>query len=189
MTPLNIAFWGGLYEPAQPILRQVAVNPLEMFLHVFLLLGLPLAIGTFGVALLAGFHCAGAPADEIFSRFSSSCSSCWRRWRRTGNIFCQLCRHGGRRGVRAQRVGAGHGLWPRLARRSARNATGARCRSSAASRTPASASSSYSISSTASAAWRWSRPGGASGISSPGCRWRRSGRSGPHREVRWQNRR
>jgi len=45
MTPVNIAFWGGLYEPAQPILRQVAVNPLEMFLHVFLLLGLPLAAG------------------------------------------------------------------------------------------------------------------------------------------------
>jgi BASS family bile acid:Na+ symporter len=45
MTPLNIAFWGGLYEPAQPILRQVAVNSMEMFLHVFLLLGLPLAAG------------------------------------------------------------------------------------------------------------------------------------------------
>lgn len=45
MTPVNIAFWGGLYAPAQPILRQVAVNPLEMFLHVFLLLGLPLAAG------------------------------------------------------------------------------------------------------------------------------------------------
>jgi len=47
MTPLNIAFWGGLYAPAQAILRQVAVNPLEMFLHVLLLLGLPLAIGLF----------------------------------------------------------------------------------------------------------------------------------------------
>jgi BASS family bile acid:Na+ symporter len=47
MTPFNIAFWGGLYEPAQPILRQVAVNPLDMFLHVFLLLGLPLAAGLF----------------------------------------------------------------------------------------------------------------------------------------------
>ena len=47
MTPLNIAFWGGLYAPAQPLLRQVAVNPLEMFLHVFLLLGLPLAAGLF----------------------------------------------------------------------------------------------------------------------------------------------
>lgn len=47
MTPLNIAFWGGLYAPAQPLLRQVAVNPIEMFVHVFLLLGLPLVAGLF----------------------------------------------------------------------------------------------------------------------------------------------
>jgi BASS family bile acid:Na+ symporter len=45
MTPLNIAFWGAQYAPAQALLRQVAVNPLEMFLNVFLLLGLPLAAG------------------------------------------------------------------------------------------------------------------------------------------------
>ncbi len=47
MTPVNIAFWGGRYEPAQPILRAVAVNPVEMFLHVLLLLGLPLAAGLY----------------------------------------------------------------------------------------------------------------------------------------------
>ena len=47
MTPVNIAFWGGLYAPAQPLLRSVAVNPIEMFLHVLLLLGLPLAAGLF----------------------------------------------------------------------------------------------------------------------------------------------
>jgi bile acid:Na+ symporter, BASS family len=47
MTPLNIAFWGGLYAPAQPLLRQVAVNSVEMFLHVLLLLGLPLVAGLF----------------------------------------------------------------------------------------------------------------------------------------------
>lgn len=45
MTPLNIAFWGGLHEPARSILRQVAVSPVEMFVHVLLLLGLPLAAG------------------------------------------------------------------------------------------------------------------------------------------------
>ncbi|MFO1220148.1 MAG: bile acid:sodium symporter family protein [Burkholderiaceae bacterium] len=45
MTPLNIAFWGARYEPAQAILRQVAVDPLEMCLHVLLLLGVPLAAG------------------------------------------------------------------------------------------------------------------------------------------------
>lgn len=55
MTPLNIAFWGGLYGPAQPILRQVAVNPLEMFTHVFLLLGLPLAAGLFVSRRWPGF--------------------------------------------------------------------------------------------------------------------------------------
>jgi BASS family bile acid:Na+ symporter len=47
MTPLNVAFWGGLYGPAQPILRAVSVNPLEMFAHVLLLLGAPLAAGLF----------------------------------------------------------------------------------------------------------------------------------------------
>jgi bile acid:Na+ symporter, BASS family len=45
MTPANVAFWGGMYAPAQPILREVAVNPLEMLVHVFLLLGFPLALG------------------------------------------------------------------------------------------------------------------------------------------------
>jgi bile acid:Na+ symporter, BASS family len=45
MTPLNIAFWGAQYAPARAILRQVAVDPLEMGAHVLLLLGLPLALG------------------------------------------------------------------------------------------------------------------------------------------------
>jgi bile acid:Na+ symporter, BASS family len=45
MTPLNVAFWGAQYAPAKAILRQVAVDPLEMGLHVLLLLGLPLAAG------------------------------------------------------------------------------------------------------------------------------------------------
>ena len=45
MTPLNIAFWGAQYAPAQSILRQVAVDPVEMGGHVLLLLGLPLAAG------------------------------------------------------------------------------------------------------------------------------------------------
>ncbi len=45
MTPLNIAFWGSLYPPSQAILREVAVNPVEMLVVVFFLLGLPLALG------------------------------------------------------------------------------------------------------------------------------------------------
>jgi BASS family bile acid:Na+ symporter len=55
MTPANIAFWGAQYGPAQPILRQVAVNPLEMLVHVLLLLGLPLAAGLYVSRRCPGF--------------------------------------------------------------------------------------------------------------------------------------
>lgn len=45
MTPLNFAFWGSLYPPAQALLRKIALNPLDLMATVFLLLGLPLALG------------------------------------------------------------------------------------------------------------------------------------------------
>ncbi len=47
MTPVNVSFWGGLYAPAAPLLRSVAVDPVEMLTHVSLLLGLPLVAGVF----------------------------------------------------------------------------------------------------------------------------------------------
>ena len=67
MTPVNIAFWGGLYAPAQPLLRQVAVNPLEMFLHVLLLLGLPLAAGLFVTRHWPRFSARAQKPMKIFS--------------------------------------------------------------------------------------------------------------------------
>jgi BASS family bile acid:Na+ symporter len=67
MTPVNIAFWGGLYAPAQPILRQVAVNPLEMFMHVLLLLGLPLATGLFVSRRWPRFTARARKPMKIFS--------------------------------------------------------------------------------------------------------------------------
>jgi len=67
MTPFNIAFWGGLYEPAQPILRQVAVNPVEMFVHVLLLLGLPLAAGLFVSRRWPGFTARARKPFKILS--------------------------------------------------------------------------------------------------------------------------
>jgi BASS family bile acid:Na+ symporter len=67
MTPVNIAFWGGLYAPAQPILRQVAVNPLEMFMHVLLLLGLPLAAGLFVSRRWPRFTARARKPMKIFS--------------------------------------------------------------------------------------------------------------------------
>jgi len=45
MTPLNLSLWGGLNPDTAKILRIVALDPLDMLLAVFLLLGLPMAVG------------------------------------------------------------------------------------------------------------------------------------------------
>lgn len=45
MTPLNLQFWGSLYEPTGILLREVAISPFEMIKLVVLLLGLPLILG------------------------------------------------------------------------------------------------------------------------------------------------
>lgn len=45
MTPLNLSLWGGLNPETNAILRIVALDPLDMLLAVFLLLGLPMAAG------------------------------------------------------------------------------------------------------------------------------------------------
>lgn len=45
MTPLNLSLWGGLNPETANILRIVALDPLDMLLAVFLLLGLPMAVG------------------------------------------------------------------------------------------------------------------------------------------------
>jgi len=45
MTPLNLAFWGNLYEPTAEILRTVELNPFTLAKLVALILGLPLIAG------------------------------------------------------------------------------------------------------------------------------------------------
>jgi len=47
MTPLNLAFWGNLYEPISVILKSVSVEPIEMVKLVGLILGVPLVLGMF----------------------------------------------------------------------------------------------------------------------------------------------
>lgn len=44
-TPLNLQFWGGLYEPTQLILQNVAIEPWQMVKLVALLLAVPLILG------------------------------------------------------------------------------------------------------------------------------------------------
>lgn len=45
MTPFNLQFWGGLYEPTYLILKTVELNPYELFKLVLLILGIPLVLG------------------------------------------------------------------------------------------------------------------------------------------------
>jgi BASS family bile acid:Na+ symporter len=45
LTPLNIAFWGNLYEPSRAILQATAIDPRQIALTVTLMLILPLILG------------------------------------------------------------------------------------------------------------------------------------------------
>jgi BASS family bile acid:Na+ symporter len=45
MTPLNLAFWGSLNPDTAPILKSVSLSPMDVFITVFIILGIPLAIG------------------------------------------------------------------------------------------------------------------------------------------------
>jgi len=45
MTPLNISFWGRLNPATADILKQVSLNPWDLFVTVFFILGIPLIVG------------------------------------------------------------------------------------------------------------------------------------------------
>ena len=45
LTPLNFALWGGLYLKSSPLLREITIDPWQMFQTVFILLGIPLILG------------------------------------------------------------------------------------------------------------------------------------------------
>lgn len=45
MTPFNLAFWGGLYEPTAQLLRQVALSPLDLLLTICTILLAPVLLG------------------------------------------------------------------------------------------------------------------------------------------------
>lgn len=45
MTPLNLAIWGSLNPDTAPILRDVHLNPMDVFTTIFLILGIPMILG------------------------------------------------------------------------------------------------------------------------------------------------
>ena len=45
MTPLNFSLWGSLYPPAQNLLQQIALSPLDLLQTIVLILGVPMSLG------------------------------------------------------------------------------------------------------------------------------------------------
>ena len=45
LMPLNFAFWGSLHPTAAPLLRSIALDPLEMGGHIVVIIGLPFVLG------------------------------------------------------------------------------------------------------------------------------------------------
>lgn len=45
MTPLNLTLWGSLNPATAEILRDVSLSPLDVFVTIFLILGIPLILG------------------------------------------------------------------------------------------------------------------------------------------------
>jgi BASS family bile acid:Na+ symporter len=45
LMPLNFAFWGGMHPTAAPLLRTIALDPIEMVGHILLIIGLPFVLG------------------------------------------------------------------------------------------------------------------------------------------------
>lgn len=43
--PLNLAFWGSLHPTAAPLLRSIALDPMQMLLHILMIIGVPFVLG------------------------------------------------------------------------------------------------------------------------------------------------
>lgn len=66
-TPLNFAFWGGLYSATSPYLRPIEIDPMDMFRTVIILLGIPVALG---IAFSHKFPVLTEKIKKHISRFS-----------------------------------------------------------------------------------------------------------------------
>jgi len=47
MTPFNLALWGSLNPETAKILKQVSLSPFDVFVNIFIILGIPLILGLF----------------------------------------------------------------------------------------------------------------------------------------------
>jgi BASS family bile acid:Na+ symporter len=67
MTPFNLALWGSLNAQTNQILQAVRLSPFDVFVNVFIILGIPLILGLF---LSRAFPSLVAKARKPFKIFS-----------------------------------------------------------------------------------------------------------------------
>jgi len=67
MTPLNLALWGSLNPHTAAILRKVSLSPVDVFITVFVILGVPLCIG---LLISRSFPALAAKVRKPFKIFS-----------------------------------------------------------------------------------------------------------------------
>jgi BASS family bile acid:Na+ symporter len=67
MTPLNLALWGRLNPHTAAILKKVSLSPLDVFITVFVILGIPLCIG---LLISRSFPALAATVRKPFKIFS-----------------------------------------------------------------------------------------------------------------------
>jgi len=65
--PLSLAFWGSLHPTASVLLERVELNPWQMLLEIFLIIGLPFLVGLAIRARLARFAAKVQPFVKWFS--------------------------------------------------------------------------------------------------------------------------
>ena len=67
MTPFNLALWGRLNPATAAILREVSLSPVDVFVTIFLILGIPLAAGLFASRTFPGLADRVRKPFKIFS--------------------------------------------------------------------------------------------------------------------------
>ncbi|MGA6925220.1 MAG: bile acid:sodium symporter family protein [Desulfosarcina sp.] len=67
MTPLNLSVWGSLNPDTAEILRRVSLSPVDVFVTVFIILGIPLIVGQVLIRFFPGLADRVRRPFKIFS--------------------------------------------------------------------------------------------------------------------------
>ena len=67
MTPFNLALWGQLNPSTAAILREVRLSPIDVFVTIFVILGIPLASGLLAARVFPGLADRVRQPFKIFS--------------------------------------------------------------------------------------------------------------------------